>query len=78
MKPIYEAIEDRFFSNYDEEQEMVRASLSCLKLVDFDKILDKYGEDKVFEVLCTQFRTNVNPQLIFSHLKSLPVGIDFI
>lgn len=78
MKPINQAIEDRFFADYDDEQAIISKSLSCLNLVAYEKLINEYGEDKLFSLLCTNLKTNVNPGIIFKHLKNLPIGIDFI
>jgi hypothetical protein len=78
MKNIKEALEERFFSDFEEEEKLISDSLSCLKMSDFLKLMDKYGEKKVFGLLSTDFKTNVKPRLIFFHLKSIRSRSNFI
>ncbi|GAG19309.1 unnamed protein product [marine sediment metagenome] len=78
MKKIEDKIDERFFADYDNERAIISGGLSCQNLAAFSELTKKYGESKVLELLCTDLKTNVNPTMVFDHLKNAPLAIDFI
>ena len=78
MKKIEDQIDERFFANYDSERAIISGGLSCQSLASFNELAKMNGEERIFELLCADLKTNINPTVVFEHLKSMPLAVDFI
>jgi hypothetical protein len=76
-KKIDDEVVERFFSNYDEEQNVLHQILSANTLKRFKAVVAQFGRDKVSQACIMPRPARIHEEDIFELLNSVGVE-DFI
>lgn len=72
------SLKERFFSNIEEETNMLDDVLNCSSLSEYASIMKKYQKVDLADLFGKNYRTNVSTRNLFYRMKPCAQDIDFI
>lgn len=78
VQQISNLVLEKFFKNYDLEQEIIQNILEIKNIKDYHKVVSDYSESAIEDVVTIKHKNRIEMLATFRNLKPIKVDMDFI